>query len=185
MKNTNIKLLVGLVLFATLVALTVLQVPHAERLVDLLYASLLGLGVTHLSTAPSAPPAGKEGGFTLLPMLFVLIVGALLLSGCGALNAYTGAALNSAEAGYSGAKQNIKSADDMRFITWADAACALPLGSLARNATGNPYAVNAALTACPIPNVGIVQAKDGQVRVELTQPTPTPPYVAPAAGPGK
>lgn len=190
MKNTYIKLLIGAVLFGTFVALTVLQTPHAERLLDLIYVSLIGLGITHLkggsaddvgASGVAGVAGSSQGGFALLPMLVVLIIGAVALSGCGSLNAYTGAALNAAEAGYSGAKQNAKSADDMKFILWADTACAIPLGSLARNATGNPYAVNAALTACPIPNVGIVQAKDGQVQVQLTQPTPTAPYVPPAA----
>lgn len=113
----------------------------------------------------------------------VLMVGLAMLAGCGALNTYTGAALNAGESNYAGAKQNIKSVDDMKFIVWADAACALPLGSLARNATGNPYAVNAALVACPVPNVGVIQAKDGQVTVQITTPTPTAPY-APVAPSG-
>lgn len=124
--------------------------------------------------------------FTLEFILPILMLAALsALSGCGALNTYTGAALNAGEANYAGAKQNVKSVDDMKFIVWADSACALPLGSLARNATGNPYAVNAALVACPIPNVGIVQAKDGQVTVQVTSPTPTTPYAPPAASGAK
>lgn len=130
--------------------------------------------------APAGVPT-KEGGFARLPLLMLLAAGAMLaLSACGALNAYTGAALNSGEANYSGAKQNAKSADDMKMIVWADTACSLPIGALQRNATGNPYAVNAALVACPIPNVGIVQAKDGQVQVQLTPPVPTAPYAPPA-----
>lgn len=182
MKDKYLKLFIGLVLFATLVALTVLHVPGDERLVDLIYAALLGLGFTHLNGQPAAgtaapsAPGSSQGGFALLPMLFVLIVGAALLSGCGTLNAYTGALFNAGEAGYTGAKQNAKSADDMKFILWADTACAIPLGSLARNATGNPNAVSAALTACPVANMGIITAKDGQVQIQLTQPTPTQPY---------
>ena len=153
-----------------------------------LISSFLTYGVRDLfehGRAAAAPaPAGaptKEGGFARLPLLVLLAaVAMLVLPACGALNAYTGAALNSGEANYSGAKQNAKSADDMKMIVWADTACSLPLGALARNATGNLYAVNAALVACPIPNVGIVQAKDGQVQVQLTPPMPTAPYAPPA-----
>lgn len=150
-----------------------------------LISSFLTYGVRELfehgRTFDAAPlPAdvpAKEGGFARMSLLLLLAVGAMLaLSACGTLNAYTGAALNSGEANYGGAKQNAKSVDDMKMIVWADSACSLPLGALQRNATGNPYAVNAALVACPIPNVGIVQAKDGQVQVQLTPPTPTVPY---------
>jgi uncharacterized protein YceK len=111
-------------------------------------------------------------------LMCVMIVG---MTGCGAMNTYTGAAINAAESGYAGARQNAKAVDDMKLIAWSDAACAMPLGAIARNATGNPYAVSAVLTACPVPNVGIVQARDGQVQVQFTQPTPTTPYAPPTA----
>jgi hydrogenase/urease accessory protein HupE len=55
--QTYIKLFIGLVLFGTLVTLTVLQVPHAERLIDLIYMALMGLGITHLNTPPGPPGA--------------------------------------------------------------------------------------------------------------------------------
>lgn len=55
--NDCIKLLVGATLFGTLVALTVFNVPHAERLTDLIYAALMSLGITHLNTPPG-PPSG-------------------------------------------------------------------------------------------------------------------------------
>lgn len=108
--------------------------------------------------------------------LFILIA-ALALSACSVLNTFGGAQLNSAEANYAGAKQNVKAADDMKLIAWADAACAMPVGALQRNATGNPYAVNAVLIACPIPNVGVIKAQDGNVSVQFTTPTPTQPYI--------
>jgi hypothetical protein len=87
MKLTYIKLFIGLVLFATLVALTVLQVPNAGRLVDLLYVALVGLGITHLATPGSegigvAAPANKEGGHALPGFLAALCLGSLALSGC-------------------------------------------------------------------------------------------------------
>jgi hypothetical protein len=105
------------------------------------------------------------------------------LSGCGTMNAYTGAVLTSGEANYAGAKKNIQAADDLTFMTWADSACALHLGSLQRNATGNPGAVYAALIACPISNVGVVKLDNGQIQVQTTTApaTPTQPYTPNAA----
>lgn len=85
MKNTYIKLFIGALLFGTLVALTVFNVPHAERLVDLIYAALLGLGITHLATpnAAPAPPADRQGGFAMPGLLAALGLGtALLFAGC-------------------------------------------------------------------------------------------------------
>ncbi|MFL9904695.1 hypothetical protein PQR71_42320 [Paraburkholderia fungorum] len=107
------------------------------------------------------------------------------LAGCGSMNAYTGAAINAGESGYAGAKQNLKAIDDAKFIGWADIACTLPLGALQRNATGNPDAVKAVLTACPIPNLAVVSTSNGSISVmtlpNVTAPTPTTGYVAPAA----
>jgi len=171
------------------VAVSYFPPPSNGAAIWTLASGFLGYGVRDLF-APGGPPDAdgpplvaaqqKEGGFARVALLVLMAAGtALALSACGALNAYTGAALNAGEAGYTGAKQNAKSADDMKMIIWADTACMLPLGALQRNATGNPYAVNAALVACPIPNVGIVQAKDGQVQVQITPPTPSAPY-APA-----
>lgn len=159
-----------------------------------LISMFLGYGVRDLfgsqqDASASVQPAAQspQAGFIRLPLLMLIpliAAAAVMLSACGAMNTYTGAALNAGEANYTGAKQNIRSADDMKLIIWADSACALPLGALARNATGNPYAINAALVACPIPNVGIVQAKDGVVQVQITPtPTPTAPYTPPATKP--
>lgn len=76
-----IKTLIGAVLFGTLVAVTCLQVPNCERLIDLLYAALIGLGITHL--AGPAPTAGKDGGFAHPGLLAALGVGSILmLSAC-------------------------------------------------------------------------------------------------------
>jgi hypothetical protein len=156
-----------------------------------LISMFLGYGVRDLFGIQQEPPVTtalapqpRQAGFVRPGLLLILVFAAAALSACGAMNTYTGAALNAGEANYTGAKQNIKSADDMKLIMWADSACALPLGALARNATGNPYAINAALVACPIPNVGIVQAKDGVVQVQITPtPTPTPPYTPSATKP--
>jgi hypothetical protein len=86
MKIILIKLFIGLVLFATLVALTVLQVPNAGRLVDLLYVALVGLGITHLATPGGEGIGGtspnKEGGFASIPLLAMMSIGALSLAGC-------------------------------------------------------------------------------------------------------
>lgn len=163
--------------------------PTNSEAIWALVSGFLGYGARDLF-GPHDPPGGDgaapavatQAGFVRLPLLLLLALGAsVALSGCGVLNAYTGAALTTGEANYAGAKQNVMAVSDMKMIMWADAACALPLGALARNATGNPNAVNAALVACPIPNVGVVQTKDGQVQVQLSPANPTPPYVAPAA----
>jgi hypothetical protein len=83
-KNVYIKLFIGLVLFGSLVALTVLQVPHADRLIDLIYAALVGLGIYHLGDRDPAPPPDKQSGNALPGLLGVLALGsALALAGCG------------------------------------------------------------------------------------------------------
>src|SRR5476649_2215694 len=69
-----------------------------------LISSFLTYGVRDLfehGRAPASAPApavvsAKEGGFARLTLLVLLAVGDMVvLSACGALNAYTGAALNS------------------------------------------------------------------------------------------
>jgi hypothetical protein len=101
--SDNRKLLVGAVFLAILVALTVLQVPHAERLTDMLYGALLGMGIMHVDdrkhakssgasptnqVAPAHPPdvdTVKQAGFVLpalLSMLAILATTAMLLSAC-------------------------------------------------------------------------------------------------------
>ena len=119
-------------------------------------------------------------------LLLVAAIG-VALSGCGSMNAYTGAAINAGEAGYAGAAQNLKAIDDAKFIGWNALACTMPLGSLQRNATGNPDAVKAILTACPIPGLALVSTTNGSVSVTtfptLVAPTPTAGYVAPATTP--
>lgn len=83
MKNVYIKLFIGLVLFGSLVALTVLQVPHADRLIDLIYAALVGLGIYHLGDRDPAPSIDKQAGNALPGLLGVLALGsALALAGC-------------------------------------------------------------------------------------------------------
>jgi len=107
---------------------------------------------------------------------------AIALSGCGAMNAYTGGVINAGESGYAGAKQNLEAIDDAKFIAWGDAACTMPLGALQRNATGNPDAVKSVLTACPIPNLAVISTTNGTISVmtlpTLTAPTPTPGVTA-------
>lgn len=84
MKNVYIKLLIGLVLFGSLVALTVFQVPNAERLTDLIYAALVGLGIYHLGGSDSgSPPVDKQSGNALPGFLAMLGLGAVLtVAGC-------------------------------------------------------------------------------------------------------
>lgn len=110
------------------------------------------------------------------------LVASISLCGCGSMNAYTGAVINAGEASYAGAKQNLKAVDDAKFIGWTDIACTLPIGALQRNATGNPDAVKAVLTACPIPNMAMVSTSNGAISVmtlpTLSAPTPTPGVTA-------
>ena len=87
-------------------------------------------------------------------MKTVAFVIAVLLTGCGTINAYTGAALTDAAANYHGAKTNAQTANDMKLTAWADAACAIPLGALSR--AGSQVIIRAALTACPVPGVAVL-----------------------------
>jgi hypothetical protein len=82
--NTYIKLLIGLVLFGSLVALTVFQVPNDDRLLDLIYAALVGLGIYHLGDRDDAPtaPTDKQSGNALPGFLAMLGLTALTLTGC-------------------------------------------------------------------------------------------------------
>lgn len=84
----------------------------------------------------------------------LVIILAAMLSGCGTINAYTGAALTDAAANYQGAKTNAQTSNDMKLTAWADAACAIPLGALSR--AGSPVIIRAALTACPVPGVAVL-----------------------------
>lgn len=84
MNYTYIKLLIGAVLFGTLVALTVLHVPGDERLVDLIYGALIGMGIMHIGSRGEAPPvADKQSGFASVGMLLTTaLCSALVLAGC-------------------------------------------------------------------------------------------------------
>ena len=117
-------------------------------------------------------------------LLAASVACAMALSGCGAMNAYTGAAINAGESGYTGAKQNLQALDDAKFVGWSALACTMPIGALQRNATGNPDAVQAILTACPIAGLALVNTKNGSVSVlqlpTVGTPTPTAGYAAPA-----
>jgi len=90
MKYVFIKLFIGLVLFGTLVALTVLDVPNSARLVDLCYAGLVGLGIMHLGGIDSSSdntPINKESGYISQNMTCALFVpGMLLFLGMTACN---------------------------------------------------------------------------------------------------
>jgi len=117
-------------------------------------------------------------------LLFVGTVTSLAaLAGCSAINAYTGGIINAGESGYAGARQNVRAIDDAAFVGWSDAACAIKVGALQRNATGNPNAVKAVLTACPVPSVAVLTTTDGTITLMAppTQPapTPTPGYTPP------
>lgn len=179
MKPTIIVPLFALLAAAVGVLVSYYPPPTNAAAIWALVSGFLGYAMRDLFAAPVPPQSSNSQSGRAAPLALGLLAAAAL-AGCGALNAYTGAALNAGEAGYTGARQNVKSADDMRFILWADSACALPLGALQRNATGNPNAVTAVLTACPVPDVGVIRATNGGVQVQITSPVPTAPYVAPA-----
>ncbi len=100
--------------------------------------------------------------------LFAVLLVTLTLAGCGTLNTFNGAAINTSEQDYAGFRKNLQATDDMAFIGWNDAACNIKVGALARNATGNPLAVQAVLEACHVPGVAVIQAGS----ISMTIPTP-------------
>ncbi len=101
-----------------------------------------------------------------LVLVFLFCLFTLPLAGCGSMNEGSGAVLNYAAQNYAGAKQNVQSADDMRLVAWSDQACAMNVGALARNATGNPNIVKAVLEACPVPSVGVISMGAGSINIQ-------------------
>lgn len=94
MQDKLFKLFIGAVLFGTLVALTVMNVPNSGRVTDLCYGALIGLGILHLTPATStdASPKSSEGGFARVAFLPILIILGLLsasLTGCATSTAST------------------------------------------------------------------------------------------------
>jgi len=162
MSTTQIKLRLGVMLFATWLGLVIFKTENSGDIITAIKLSLAGLGAYHLNDRTNAPdavvvtPADKQGGFAR-PVLLLLIafVSLVAIGGCGTLNAYTSAALNAQQADYAGAKKNAQATSDAAFKAWTDAACALPLGALQRNDTGNPGAPSAAMAACPAANAGV------------------------------
>ena len=108
----------------------------------------------------------------LFSILLFIIGPAFLMTGCGAMNAYTGAVLTAGGSDYAGAKKNLQAMDDMRLQAWLDQACTMPLGALARNATGNPNAITAVLSACPVLNMGVVKMTGGNVSINIPVSVP-------------
>jgi uncharacterized protein YceK len=91
-----------------------------------------------------------------LSMIFLSLIAVMVLSSCGSLNNATSAFLNQSASDYNGFKANVKSIDDTRLKAWTDEACAMPLGAIARNATGNPNVPQAIFTACPVPGMQFI-----------------------------
>jgi uncharacterized protein YceK len=102
------------------------------------------------------------GGIILKSFLIVLVLSSVLLSlaGCGAMNEYTGAALNYTEQGYAGAKQNVKNAEAAKTQMWADAAGLLTVEGLSQ---AQPNVIEAALKVHPLPGVAIIHSSDGSI----------------------
>lgn len=81
---TLIKLFIGLILFGTLVALYVFNVPNCDHLKWLCESGLLGLGFFHMAGGQQEGigVAGKQGGFARMGLLLSLALGCTLLTAC-------------------------------------------------------------------------------------------------------
>ena len=168
-----------LALFAGAVDLAhVASNPLADRLFEFVL-TVLGALTGHILTminprAPSAPasPSDKQAGRAMPFLLLILAVGAaLVIGGCGTLNAWNSAALTTGAANYTGMRQNIQKTDDMKLQGWIDAACAMNVGALQRAAStsGNGNAITAVFTACPVPGVGVTSnMPNGSLTVQTT-----------------
>lgn len=128
---------------------------------------------------PLSHPVSLREVVWLLAVWTLILLVLSALPGCGSMNAAIGGAINAGTADAQGAIQNQKAIDDRMMKAWADAAGALTLGALGRNGTGNPQAVQAALLAAGVNNIGVVTIANGQITVS-TGPNLTAPY-APAA----
>ena len=93
------------------------------------------------------------------------------LSACGTMNSFTAASLSSAQADGAQTIANIQKTDDMKFQAWSESACAMNLGALQRNATGNPNAIKGVLELCPVPNMGIVSVNSSSGSIAITAPS--------------
>ena len=168
-----------LVLFGAWLALVLSKTPGADTLVEFIQATL-GALTGHILTminprAPSAPPAspGDKQAGRAMPFMLLILAGAaaLVLGGCGTLNAWNSAALTTGAADYTGMRQNIQKTDDMKLQGWIDAACAMNVGALQRAAStsGNGNAITAVFTACPVPGVGVTSnMPNGSLTVQTT-----------------
>jgi uncharacterized protein YceK len=127
-KNTYIKLAIGILLFATWLGLILFKVPDASDMIGCIKLALAGLGIYHMSDRSGPPPAptSQQAGFASLYMLLALAVGALLLTGCAsvqqAVQAYGTVAVTSARA-----------ADDTIIDAQKVAFCGLPLSAITRH----------------------------------------------------
>src|SRR5471032_3203058 len=120
MNTTQIKLCIGLMLFATWLELVIFKVENAGDIITAIKLALAGLGAYHLNDRTNAPPAtadaptpDKQAGFARPLLLLVMACASLtVLAGCGTINAYTSAALNAQQADYAGAKKNTQAVSD-------------------------------------------------------------------------
>ncbi len=167
-------------LFGGWLSLVLTKTPGADTLVEFIQATL-GALTGHVLTminprAPSTPPAtspgDKQAGRAMPGMLLILSVGtAVLMGGCGTLNAWNSAMLTKGAGDYTSAKQNIQKTDDMKLQAWIDSACAMNVGALQRAAStsGNGNAITAVFTACPVPGVGVTSnLPNGSLTVQTT-----------------
>ena len=128
-----------------------------------------------------------------LSILFVFVLVAVLaqLSGCAGMAAATSAGLTQVEADAVATARNIQRGNDDAFKAWQLQAGALTLGAIGRNVAGNPAAVQAALMAAGVGNIGVVGIQNGQVVLTTGQTggvaaasaaiAPAVPTITPAA----
>lgn len=102
MNSTYIKLFIGVLLFATWIALVVFKVPGTDDIIGSIKLALAGLGVYHIKDVASAASTApdRQGGFAHLGLLLMLAIGsAVLLTGC-ASTAQTNSSVQSAQVSY-------------------------------------------------------------------------------------
>jgi hypothetical protein len=84
-KNTYIKLFIGILLFFTWITLVVCKVPDTGDIISCIKLALAGLGVYHLADGRSSAPAplDRQGGHARPGLLAIVALGVILfLAGC-------------------------------------------------------------------------------------------------------
>jgi len=118
---------------------------------------------TDMNSAPTT--VTREAGFVRLPAILGLLAISLIcvgLAGCGTVNAWMSARQTMVEQDYKGLKSEVQKNNDDKLDVAIDLLCSTSLGALQR-ASGKPNVVDAALTACPLPNMTTLHGSGGNV----------------------